>query len=116
MVEAQRLVRKLCPECKQPYRPDPQIQKKYNLGEGLIYKAAGCNKCRNIGYFGRTGIYEIMVVNEDIRGMILRRATSTEIMDAAVKNGMETLLDSGIAKVRQGITSLEEVLSIVFTE
>jgi type IV pilus assembly protein PilB len=116
MIEAQRLVRKLCPSCKQPYEPDAQVQKKYGLGAGPIYKSTGCDKCRHIGYSGRTGIYEVLVLDEDIRELISRKAGANEIRDLAVKQGMRTLLDSGIEKVRQGITSLEEVLSIIFTE
>ncbi|MBI4335379.1 MAG: type II/IV secretion system protein, partial [Candidatus Omnitrophica bacterium] len=116
MVEAQRLVRKLCPACKQAYEPDEQLQKKYALGKGPLYKAAGCEKCRQIGYGGRLGIYEVMVINEGIRQLALKRAGADEIMAAAIKLGMKTLLDSGIEKVKLGLTSLEEVLSIVFTE
>lgn len=116
IIEAQRLVRKLCPSCKQAYEPDAQIQKKYGLGKGSIYKAVGCDKCRQIGYNGRIGICEVLVVTEEIRQLILKKATANEIKELAVKQGMKTLLDSGIEKVKQGVTSLEEVLSIVFAE
>lgn len=116
MIEAQRLVRKLCPSCKKPYEPDPQLQKKYGLTKGPIYKAAGCDKCRQIGYIGRIGIYEIMVMTEELRQIILKRTGADEIKDMSVKQGMRTLLDSGIDKVKAGLTSMEEVLSIVFTE
>lgn len=116
MIEAQRLVRKLCPHCKEEYEPDAQTQKKYNLPKKPIYKAVGCDKCRQIGYIGRSGMYEVLVVTEDIRQMILKKVSAIEIKDLAIEKGMKTLLDSGIEKVKQGITSLEEVLSIVFTE
>ena len=116
MIEAQRLVRKLCPSCRKPYEPDAQLQKKYGLTKGPIYKGAGCDKCRQIGYIGRVGIYEIMVMTEEIRQLILKKVGADEINDAAVKQGMKTLLDSGIEKVKSGLTSMEEVLSIVFTE
>jgi type IV pilus assembly protein PilB len=116
LIEAQRLVRKLCPSCRKEYEPDAQLQKKYGLTKGPIYKATGCDDCRQIGYVGRVGIYEIMTLTDDIRQMILRKAGADEIKDAAVKRGMKTLLDSGIEKVKAGQTSMEEVLSIVFTE
>jgi len=116
IIEAQRLVRKLCPECKQAYKPDAQVQKKYLPGGENIYKAVGCNKCRQIGYKGRVGIYEVLLITEEIRRLISKKASAEEIKSLAVEQGMKTLLDSGIEKVRQGITSLEEVLSIIFTE
>jgi len=116
MIEAQRLVRKLCPSCKQAYEPDLETRKKYNLGKGPIYKAAGCDKCRQIGYIGRVGIYEVLIVTEDIRQLILKRTSAGEIRDLSITQGMKTLLDSGIEKAKQGLTSLEEVLSIVFTD
>jgi len=116
MIEAQRLVRKLCPACKQAYEPDPETRKKYNLGKGPIYKPVGCDKCRQIGYLGRIGIYEVLIVTEEIRQLILKRASAGEIRDLSIKQGMKTLLDSGLEKVKQGLTSLEEVVTIVFTE
>lgn len=116
LMEAQRLVRKLCPACKQPYEPDAQLQKRYGLSKGPIYKAAGCDKCRQIGYSGRIGIYETLVMTEEIRRLIIKKAIATEIKELAMKQGMRTLLDSGLEKVRQGLTSLEEILTIVFAE
>ncbi|MCM8782670.1 MAG: type II secretion system protein GspE, partial [Candidatus Omnitrophica bacterium] len=98
------------------YEPDAQTQKKYTLGNAPIYKAVGCDKCRQIGYFGRIGIYEVLLITEEIRQLILKKVPANEIKDLAIKQGMKTLLDSGIEKVKQGITSLEEVLSIVFAE
>ncbi|MFH1847653.1 MAG: GspE/PulE family protein [Candidatus Omnitrophota bacterium] len=117
LIEAQRLVRRLCPHCKKVYTPDPETKAKYDLGDGEIYKAVGCEKCRQLGYSGRVGIYELLVIDEDIRQLVLKKAIASEIKNLAVKNGLlTTLLDSGIAKVKKGLTSLEEVLSIVFTE
>lgn len=116
VIEAQRLVRKLCPDCKKPYEPDAQTQKKYGLPKGSIYKAVGCDKCRQIGYSGRVGIYEVLVMSEEIRQLVIKRATATEIKELAIKQGMKTLLDSGLEKVRQGLSTLEEVLTIVFAE
>ncbi|MEI8175950.1 MAG: ATPase, T2SS/T4P/T4SS family [Candidatus Omnitrophota bacterium] len=116
MVEAQRLVRKLCPACKVPYQPEGDIAKKYGLSGVTLYKAVGCDKCRNIGYAGRAGIYEVLIVTEEIRELILKRGSADEIKNAAVRQGMQTLLESGLEKVRLGLTSLEEVLSIVFSD
>lgn len=116
MVVAQRLVRRLCPACRQPYEPDVSIQKKYNLGKSPIYRAVGCEKCRQIGYQGRTGIYEVLMITEELRELILKKVGSKEAKEVAVKQGLKTLLDSGIEKVRSGITSLEEMLSIIFSE
>lgn len=116
MIQAQRLVRKLCPACKQPYEPDSRMQKKYDLAKGQIYKAVGCDKCRQIGYSGRIGVFEVLIITEETRQLILKKAGANEIKDLAIKQGSKTLLDSGIEKVRQGITSLEEVLSIVFAD
>ncbi|MCX5715950.1 MAG: type II secretion system protein GspE, partial [Candidatus Omnitrophica bacterium] len=101
---------------KAAYEPDASTRKKYGLGDGKIYKAAGCEKCRQIGYSGRIGIFEVLMINEEIRQLILKKGTANDIKDLAVRQGMKTLLDSGLEKVKQGVTSLEEVLSIIFTE
>lgn len=116
LVQAQRLVRRLCRHCKVPYKPDLKTQEKYKLGSSVVYKSAGCSECRNIGYQGRIGIYELLVVNDEIRKLILKKSSVEEIRVAAVKNGMRDLLSSGIEKVKSGITSLEEVLSVVFAD
>ncbi|MFA7676939.1 MAG: ATPase, T2SS/T4P/T4SS family [Candidatus Omnitrophota bacterium] len=113
LIIAQRLVRKLCPDCKEPYEV-----KQDNIPEGVvinspvIYKAKGCDKCNFIGYKGRSVITEIILVNESIRSAIYKAATPAQIMEIAKKNGTLTLLESGLRRVEEGITSLEEVLSV----
>ncbi|MDD3234011.1 MAG: ATPase, T2SS/T4P/T4SS family [Candidatus Omnitrophota bacterium] len=112
MVVAQRLVRKLCPECKEAYEPSPEQVQDFKLNAGLIYRAKGCAKCNQIGYKGRLCISEILVVNEEIRELINQRASFQKIREAARANGMLTLYDSVMRKVEDGTTSLEEALSV----
>ncbi|HIE43492.1 MAG TPA: hypothetical protein EYP78_01675 [Candidatus Omnitrophica bacterium] len=75
-----------------------------------FYRGRGCTACSNIGYSGRTGIFEILLVNEEVRKLILERATSSEIRSVAVKYGMKTLRDDGLEKISRGITTVEEVV------
>ncbi len=110
-VVAQRLVRCLCPHCRQEYEIDDQTCDRLGLPhETVAYRAEGCRYCRN-GYRGRRGIYEIMVVNDELRDMILKGADNIEIREAAVRNGMKTLRQAGINAAIAGYTSLEEVLT-----
>lgn len=114
-VVAQRLLRVICPKCKKPYNPGKSELLELGFSEenakGLIfYKGEGCSECNNSGYKGRTGIYELFVMNEDIREMIVNRASSSVIRTAACKSGMKTLREDGIARIIQGITTVEEVL------
>ncbi|MFA5867633.1 MAG: ATPase, T2SS/T4P/T4SS family [Actinomycetota bacterium] len=117
-VVAQRLARKLCKSCKEAYTPDEESLKAagfpFEKGEKLtFYKAVGCGKCKGSGYKGRLGIYEVMLVSETIEKLSVERASSDEIGRQAVIEGMSTLKDDGYEKVRQGTTSLEEVLRVV---
>lgn len=114
---AQRLVRKLCPHCRRPWRVDERMLDsigfpKERLSEGTIYEARGCEECRMTGFRGRTGVYEILVINDPIRAKILSRASSNEIKALAIQQGMRTLRQDGWDKVLQGITTLEEVLRV----
>lgn len=113
-VLAQRLVRMICPVCKEPFKPQQEIIDKLEfLGEGVTtYYGKGCEACRNTGYQGRTGIFELMVVDGEIRRMILDRASSDVIREKAVSKGMQVLRDCGWDKVRRGITTIEEVLRV----
>ncbi|MEM7647530.1 MAG: ATPase, T2SS/T4P/T4SS family, partial [Pseudomonadota bacterium] len=115
-VISQRLVRVLCPHCKAPHEPSDFELK--NLGltrseiEGHnIHKTVGCNKCNNKGYIGRTLIQELMVVTEEVRSLVMQRKDSGTIKKKAVEQGMKTFRDNGVAKVLQGITTIEELLS-----
>ena len=111
LIIAQRLVRKLCPECKEPTEPPQGIREKVPLPEGQLYKPKGCPTCKNIGYKGRMGVYEVMRVTEPLRELIARGGQAEEIRKLAREQGMKTLLEYGLAKAAQGATTLEEVLS-----
>lgn len=108
---AQRLVRCLCPYCKQEYELDSGTCERFNLPQGThAFKPVGCPHCRN-GYKGRRGIYEIIVIDDDLRDMILKGQAAMSIRDAAIHKGMKTLRQSGLNAVRAGYTSLEEIIS-----
>jgi type IV pilus assembly protein PilB len=109
---AQRLLRKLCPECKEAYEVSEEQKKKLNIKTDLLYKPKGCSKCNQIGYRGRSCISEVLVVNEDIRDLIGQRVSFQKIRDAAKEAGMQTLYETGLKKVEEGVTSLEEALSV----
>jgi type IV pilus assembly protein PilB len=114
---AQRLVRCICPDCKEPFSVPPDALVELGVPEGEIhdfrcYKGKGCGKCNNIGYRGRISLYEVMPTTEEIQELILRRAAANEIKRAAIQAGMKTLRMSGIAKIKLGMTSIEEVLRV----
>ena len=119
-VIAQRLVRILCHRCKQPYTPTEEVLRRVGLSgpsdPPTFYKAVGCEFCNHIGYKGRSGIFEIMPVDDEIKSLIVKQATSGQIKEAAIAAGMRTLQQDGLAKVQNGMTSLEEVLRVVFVE
>ena len=108
---AQRLVRCLCPYCKQEYELDSGTCERFHLPQGTrAFKPVGCPHCRN-GYKGRRGIYEIIVIDDDLRDMILKGQAAMSIRDAAIHKGMKTLRQSGLNAVKAGYTSLEEIIS-----
>ena len=110
-VVAQRLVRSLCPYCKEEYLIDDQTCEKFHIPIGATaFRPIGCSNCRN-GYKGRRGIYEIMMINDNLREMILKGADNLELREAAIRNGMKTLRQAGVNAALSGATSLEEVLS-----
>lgn len=111
VIVAQRLVRRLCGECKEAYEPSPEERERFKLGVDLIYRAKGCDKCNHIGYRGRTCIGEVLFVDDEIRQHIVAGVSSQNIKKIACSRGMTTLYDSGLKKVQDGITSLEEALS-----
>ena len=113
VIMAQRLVRKLCPKCKQKEKIHPEALRELGITSDDtfdIYKAGGCPACSNTGYSGRTGLYEVMPISDALREMILNRASAAEIKEQAVREGMNSLRGDGIWKLKNGITSLEEVL------
>jgi len=112
-VLAQRLVRKICPNCKIEYEPSASIRKVVESSDGEVvkfFRGVGCKKCRNTGYAGRIAIHELFIPNEEIAGMIGERAELEKIKNAAMKNGMVPLQADGLEKVKAGIVSVEEVL------
>lgn len=120
-VLAQRLVKRLCPECKEAYKPtidearkiltDPQDIKR--LTEATIYKAHGCPYCNNTGYYGRTGVFEIMLINKEMKKMIAQRAHDVELEDYAIKHGMKTLKMSCLEHILNGVTTIDEFVRIL---
>ena len=116
-VVAQRLVRRLCPSCRRPKPLDPAFLERVSfpvdrLSEGTIYEAAGCEACRQTGYRGRTGIYEILLVTDRIRPLVISRVASHDIKNAALRLGMRTLRTDGWTKVLAGVTTVDEVLRV----
>jgi len=113
VIMAQRLVRKLCAKCKKKEKIHPEALRELGVTSGdefEIYTTEGCPACNNTGYAGRTGLYEVMPVSDALREMILNRASAAEIKEQAVREGMMTLRGDGIWKLKNGITSIEEVL------
>ena len=112
LIVSQRLLRKLCPACKEAYEPDKAQASALGLKAELLYRAKGCPKCNNIGYKGRISVSEVLWVNEEIRILINQRASFQKIREVAKANGMQMLYESGLRKAEQGITSLEEASSL----
>lgn len=112
VVIAQRLIRKLCQACKEAYEPSVEQLKTVKLKTDLIYKAKGCEKCGQTGYKGRACIAEVMAIDEGVQELINQRASFQVIREAARSRGMQTLYESAIKKVEDGVSSLEEALSV----
>lgn len=110
---AQRLVRVLCPKCKEAYTPAADVMKQLGLKESAkLYKPKGCDSCKGSGYGGRTGIHELMPISEEIKRMIIAKASAAEIKKQALKEGMTTLRGDGMEKVMQGVTTVEEIMRV----
>jgi len=115
LILAQRLIRKICMDCREPIKVHPQLL--IDLGippdevkSFPVYKGKGCPICNNTGYKGRVGLYEVMPMKEEVKELVLSRASTTEIKKEAMRLGMKTLRQSGIAKIKDGVTTIEEVL------
>ena len=117
---AQRLVRQVCTACRKPYVPTDEelirLRVIPSVDRPKLYRGMGCAACTQTGYHGRTGIYEFLLVDDDIRKLIAAKADSTTIQKAAVAKGMSTLREEGAAKVLQGATTTEEVVRITQQE
>jgi general secretion pathway protein E len=116
-IVAQRLIRVICPECKVGYPCEAEALREVGivpaqLEGGMVYRGKGCPACSETGYRGRTGIYEMLIVSEAIRHLIMKKADSTSICRQAVEEGMKTLRDDGAQKVMAGVTTLEEVVRV----
>lgn len=120
-VIAQRLVRKLCPDCKQPYKPTKEVLHRLGLSEQeaakiTFYKAVGCENCLNTGYRGRLAVFEVMVMTNDIAKLTVERADTNVIQAQAIKDGMTLLIQDGVRKIAEGLTTVEEVLTVATSQ
>jgi general secretion pathway protein E len=114
-VLAQRLVRLICSNCKVETVPDKSVRRRIDvaaLGLERVWKGAGCEECRHTGYRGRTGLYELLVMDNDLRLEVQRRRGSEELRTMAIAKGMRTLLDDGIRAARDGLTTIDEVMRV----
>lgn len=120
-VLAQRLARKICQKCAKPYQVPAGELRRFGFKAAepdemvTLYKGEGCEACRKTGFKGRTGIYELMRINDEIAELVVRRAPLADIREAAKANGMHELREDGLDKVLQGITTPDEVMRVVFT-
>lgn len=118
-VLAQRLVRVVCPKCKEQYQPPRDAIKRLGIdvdGDTRVtfYRGKGCDHCRGNGYRGRLGVYELMIMNDRIRDLVLQKCSSHVIREVAIESGMKTLKDDAIAKILLGQTTLEECLRVIY--
>lgn len=114
-VLAQRLVRQLCPHCREPYQPDGELVEQLGatLPAGVqFFRATGCHECGGAGYRGRIALLELLVVDEAVAKLILRRADAREVAQAAAAGGMRSMLDDGLLKAAAGLTTIEEVVRV----
>jgi type IV pilus assembly protein PilB len=119
-VLAQRLGRRICPNCKEPYKPPAEALRRVGFSvedvENVVFhRGRGCEHCRHTGYRGRTGVFELMVLNEEIQDLTVKRAPLSEVRNAALAHGMKTLKQDGFQKVLEGQTTVEEIMRVVFT-
>ena len=120
-IMAQRLCRKVCTNCKEPYRVPANFLSKFGYkpedpdAQVTLYEGKGCEECRFKGYKGRVGLYELMTMNEEIAELVVRRAPVADIREAAKANGMRELREDGLLKILEGMTTPDEVMRVVFT-
>jgi general secretion pathway protein E len=117
-IQAQRLVRRLCNHCKTPYHPVEEVVTQMGLhrfsgnNPVTLYHAKGCEHCGHTGYFGRECIMEVMAMTDDMRSLVMKHATASELRAQAIRDGMETMYENGLKKAVQGVTTIEEVLRV----
>ncbi len=118
-VLAQRLVRVICAECKEAYTPPVEAFRRLNLAMDLesvrFYRGRGCDRCRHSGYKGRIGVFELMLITNHLRELILRKAPTHELRQAGLESGMMTLRQDAMQKILEGVTTMEEALRVVYT-
>ena len=115
LIQAQRLVRRICSSCREKVKADPKLLEDAGIPKGaitdnIVYRGKGCQDCNQSGYKGRIGLYEVMPISPEMRSMILKGASSDDIAKFATKEGMVTLRDDGIDKVKNGVTTIEELM------
>ncbi len=120
-VLAQRLIRKICPDCRSPYVPSTDELTRLQISpdtlpDGHLLKGTGCPSCLETGYKGRQGIYELFLLDDEIAHLVNSREDAATLRDAARKKGMQTLMDDGRSKVLEGVTTIEEVLRVAQSE
>ena len=113
-VIAQRLVRRICPDCREAITPDSVVSRYLGLDDGTpVYKGRGCDRCNLSGYRGRVGIYEVLVATEEIKHLIAQGRSTQEIRKKAVAGGMRTLKEYAVNLLKEGATSVDEILRTV---
>jgi general secretion pathway protein E len=116
-VLAQRLVRVICPKCRVSHRPDERVARELGLdGSVSLFRGKGCPSCKQSGYQGRLGIFELLTTSEEIKGLIGSKAPAHVIREAARDAGMRGLREDGMAKAAAGVTTIEEVLRVTQLE
>jgi type IV pilus assembly protein PilB len=121
MVIAQRLVRKLCTHCKKEYKPNKELLERIGVSdkeakEIKFYEPVGCDECNNTGYRGRVAIFEVMEMTSAIAKLTMERSETGVIRDQAMKDGMIPLIKDGVRRIKDGLTTIEEVLAVATTE
>jgi type IV pilus assembly protein PilB len=115
-VVAQRLVQRICIACRAPYKPSREVLERHFAFEGdpdvSFYRGAGCNQCGGTGFKGRIGIHELVVPNDEVRGLLIEGAPLTRIAEAARRGGFRSLRYDGLKKVLRGLTTIEEIESL----
>ena len=113
-IVAQRLLRKICPHCREGAVPDPVVLRFLGVQKENVtfYEGRGCNRCRNTGFKGRVGIYEMLIVNTDLRRMIQRGASSEQLTEAAREEGLTSLREEGLQRAMAGEVTLADVLAV----
>ena len=118
--EEQRLLRRICENCREILRPAPELLQSLGIDDSpdevKFYKGTGCNRCHNSGYKGRMALHEVLIVTDPLRDLVIDGVSSTQMKTAAIAEGMVTLRQIGIRKIREGLTSIEEVLAVTMAD